>query len=59
MRDPVQKITTAERAGDITLVVEHLPSKCEALSSNLNTTTKIKKKFDNRTEKKEQFWHRI
>jgi hypothetical protein len=36
-QDPISKITKAERAGGVTQVVEHLLSKCDALSSNPNT----------------------
>jgi hypothetical protein len=32
------------RAGEVSQVVEHLPSKCEALSSNPSTAKKKKKK---------------
>jgi hypothetical protein len=35
-----------KKAGRVDQVVEHLPSKCEALSSNPNTTIKKTKKFD-------------
>jgi hypothetical protein len=37
-RDPISKITTADRAGGMAQVVEHLPSKCNALNSTPNTT---------------------
>jgi hypothetical protein len=33
-----QKYPTQKRAGGVTEVVEHLPNKCEALSSNSNIT---------------------
>jgi hypothetical protein len=34
----------AEQAGSVAQVVEHLPGKCKALSSNSSTTQKKKKK---------------
>jgi hypothetical protein len=39
--DSIQKVTTAKRAEGVTQVIEHLPSKCKALS----TTTKEKLKY--------------
>jgi hypothetical protein len=39
-RDRFLKYPTQKRAGRVTQVVEHLPSKCEALSSNLRTAEK-------------------
>jgi hypothetical protein len=36
-RDPISIITTAKRAGYVTQVVQHLPSKGEALSLILST----------------------
>jgi hypothetical protein len=36
--DPISKITRAKTAGDMAQAVEHLPSKCEALNSNIGTT---------------------
>jgi hypothetical protein len=39
-----QKYPTQNRAGGVTQVVEHLPHKCEALSSNPSTAKKEKKK---------------
>jgi hypothetical protein len=36
-------ITGWRAGGVVTQVVEHLPSKCEALSSNLNTEKKKKR----------------
>jgi hypothetical protein len=36
------------RAGEVSQVVEHLPSKCEALSSNPSTAKKKKKKKEKR-----------
>jgi hypothetical protein len=41
-RDPISKISNTKRAGRGAQVVECLPSKCEALSSNANTTKKEK-----------------
>jgi hypothetical protein len=43
-RDPISKITRAKRAGGVAQVVEPLPSKCKALSSNPKTKKKKKKK---------------
>jgi hypothetical protein len=37
-RDPIFKIPNTTRAGGVAQVVECLPSKCEALSSNASTT---------------------
>jgi hypothetical protein len=42
-RDPISKITRAKRAGGVAQVVEPLPSKCKALSSNPKTKKKKKK----------------
>jgi hypothetical protein len=42
-RDPISKITKAKRAGDMVQALQHLPSKCEVLSSNSSTTKKKKK----------------
>jgi hypothetical protein len=36
-RDPVQKVQQ-KRVGDVAHMIEFLPSKCEALSSNPNST---------------------
>jgi hypothetical protein len=36
-RDPVLKVNNTKRADGMTQVVEHLPSKCEALSTNQQT----------------------
>jgi hypothetical protein len=36
-QDPISKITRAKSAGGITQAVQHLPKKCEALSSNPST----------------------
>jgi hypothetical protein len=33
-QDPVSKMTRTKRAGDMAQVAEHLPGKCEAVSSN-------------------------
>jgi hypothetical protein len=41
-KTPSEKITKAKRARGVTQVVEHLPSKLEALSSNLDHTHKHK-----------------
>jgi hypothetical protein len=41
--DPMPKIPKAKRTGDVAQVVEHLPSKCKALSSNPNTAKKQNK----------------
>jgi hypothetical protein len=38
----ISKIIRAKWAGGMSQVVEHLPTKCEALSSNPNTTKKKK-----------------
>jgi hypothetical protein len=38
-----QKYLTQKRAGEVTQVVEHLPSKTEALSSSPNTANKKKR----------------
>jgi hypothetical protein len=40
---PLSKITRAKRAGGMAQAVEHLPSKCDTLSSNPRTTKKKKK----------------
>jgi hypothetical protein len=40
--DPIKKLNKTKRAGSVAQVVEHLPSKHEALSSN--TAKKINKK---------------
>jgi hypothetical protein len=40
--DPISKITNTKRAGGVAQVVEHLPSKFEALSSNPNYRKKKK-----------------
>jgi hypothetical protein len=37
---PILKILNQKKAGKVTEVVEHLPSQCEALSSNSSTTKK-------------------
>jgi hypothetical protein len=42
-RDPSSKITRAKRAGNVVQVVERLPSKHKAMSSNPSTTKKRKK----------------
>jgi hypothetical protein len=36
-RNPILKYPIQKMAGTVTQVVEHLPSKCEALSSNPST----------------------
>jgi hypothetical protein len=36
--ETISKITRTRRAGGLVQAIEHLPSKCEALSSNPNTT---------------------
>jgi hypothetical protein len=41
--DPILKKKSQKRAGGVAQVVELLPSKCEALSSNPNTAKKKKK----------------
>jgi hypothetical protein len=46
MEDPIQKVTEAKRAGSMDQVVECLPSKHEALSSN-SSTGKKKELLDN------------
>jgi hypothetical protein len=40
MRDTIWKISKVKRAGNVTPVVEHLPSKCETLRLNPNSTKK-------------------
>jgi hypothetical protein len=42
-----QKCTIQNKAGGVAQVVEHLPSKCESLSSNSNTAKKRKKIWTN------------
>jgi hypothetical protein len=42
MKDPIGKITKPKGAGGMTQVMEHLPRKCKALSSNPSTNQKIK-----------------
>jgi hypothetical protein len=44
---PSQKYPTQKRAGKVAQVVEHLPSKCEALSSDPSSTKKKKGKTFN------------
>jgi hypothetical protein len=41
-QDPIWKITKVKRARGVAQVVEYLPSKFEALSSNPNTAKKTK-----------------
>jgi hypothetical protein len=41
-QDLISKITRAKRSGGMAQVVEHLPSKCETLSSNPSTGKKKK-----------------
>jgi hypothetical protein len=43
MQDPTRKIAKTEEGGGIGQVVEYLPSKGEALSSNTNTAKRKKK----------------
>jgi hypothetical protein len=43
-RDPMRKIPKVKRAGDETPVVQHLPSKQEALNSTSRLSKKKKKK---------------
>jgi hypothetical protein len=38
--DPFSKITRAKMAGGVAQVIEHLPSKCEVLSSNFSNANK-------------------
>jgi hypothetical protein len=40
MRDLISKITREKRAGDMAQAVDHLPCKCEALSSHTKKTPK-------------------
>jgi hypothetical protein len=40
-RDPISKITNTKRAGDMTQVVEYLPGKHKALSSNKQKNKEI------------------
>jgi hypothetical protein len=42
MQDPVKKITEAKRNEGMVQVIEHLPGKYKALSSNPNTIKKKK-----------------
>jgi hypothetical protein len=44
MKHPIQKIIKAKRGGVMAEVVDHLPSKCKAMSSNPSTAKKKKKK---------------
>jgi hypothetical protein len=46
--DPIQKITKGKRTGDLVQVVEHLPSKCEVLSSNPSIGGKIQVSLEGR-----------
>jgi hypothetical protein len=39
-KSKTSKITRTKRTGGVAQVLEHLPKKCEALSSNPNTTKK-------------------
>jgi hypothetical protein len=41
-QEPIFKRTTAERVGGVTQAVEHLPSKCETLTSNTSTNQREK-----------------
>jgi hypothetical protein len=41
MRPYFEKNSSQNRAGGEAQVIEHLPSKCEVLSSNTSTTKKI------------------
>jgi hypothetical protein len=43
-RDSISKITRAKTSRSMAQVVQHLPSRCEALNSNLTITTKNKTK---------------
>jgi hypothetical protein len=51
-RDPISKITREKRPRVMAQVVEHLPSKCQALSSNPSIAKKKKKK-----KKREEIEH--
>jgi hypothetical protein len=44
-QDLIQKTTKAKGAGNVTQVVEHLPSKCKVLSSKPITTKMFKMLF--------------
>jgi hypothetical protein len=44
LRDPISKLTKVKRVGGVAQVVEHLPSKCAAQSSNPNTARGKKRK---------------
>jgi hypothetical protein len=46
MRDHISKITKAKRAEGVAQVVQCLPSKCKALSSNPDCQKEKKKKED-------------
>jgi hypothetical protein len=39
--DPIRKITKAKRAGGMAQMVEHLPSKSEALNSNPSSASQL------------------
>jgi hypothetical protein len=44
-QDPILKTPNTKKDGGVVQVVEHLPSKCEALSSHQNSATKTEKKL--------------
>jgi hypothetical protein len=44
-QDPIWKVTKAKKAGGVAQVLELLPSKCEALSSNPSTAPSPKKEL--------------
>jgi hypothetical protein len=45
-QDPITKISNTKRTGRVAQVIQHLPSKREALISNTSTTKKKKKKSE-------------
>jgi hypothetical protein len=49
-RDPISKITNAERAGGVSQMVEHPPSKCKALTSKLYLGLEKRKKKKKKTD---------
>jgi hypothetical protein len=55
MQDPISKIARVKRTGRVAQVVEHLPSKCEALNSNPSTAKRKKERKKNRNVKRVLF----
>jgi hypothetical protein len=56
MRPYLEKYLTHKRAGGVAQVIECLPSKCEALSSNPSTEKKKKK---GRERERERNWDEV